>query len=741
MFELPDSKTFMDTVHGYIYIPKVFVEYIVDTVWFQRLRYIDQTGMKILYPNGKHDRFCHSLGVYYLGLKAVDTLLEHFKTQIYWNIRSDKTCDAFWAKNKVLFLIACLLHDIGHAPFSHSLESIVLDNSERVNMKLVEYINKLEKNPEEVVLAQDINAAPHERMGALLVIEVFKSNISDILNYLQKNNYPIKNMTSYAEYAKLTPPIDSSEIDVDIAFIVRMIMGLKYKSFRPESQIRNCIMGLLNGNDFDVDKLDYIIRDTKMSGISNTSLDVERLLGSLTLVTTTECKNLTFNGQNGNFQTRVLIRKLETSEEQTLTVTGMIDGIFHLKGNSKITIAPGESFLSLKAPKDLSDENRSIAKLKLISAVTFDAKTEFYVNNQENRSLPNTYDKKGIVWSETGSPHTVTIKNATILADPFQFEIVENGLLDLELKGCCTLTIAGAVTMDSAWMKGIFTGTCSKLMVVDDLLKRRDCLPTPNEYNGFTIGFKKQAINLISNVLDARDYLYLWIYAHHKVVYYANFLIPELSKMVSRIILELEGESFPVWKLDYNNIKMLDDNYLMTAMKYIEEFQADKLTLREKKMLSELFHRKYKRSLYKSLAEYDILFSDFTLIQQQEIRRSLVGISQKGNVQEEKMTYGFFKSDIIEYIGKNANIDLDYVENLVWVDSNYRSKKLHFEDTFCVFQDKTVTMGNLSLLSAPFQNKPTNHYFYVYYEVKEGMEDQPGLLKTALILYFEKQLI
>lgn len=95
MFDLPDYKVFMDTVHEYIRIPKVFVENIVDTEWFQRLRYIDQTGMRILYPNGKHDRFCHSLGVYHLGLKAVDTLLSHFKNQNHWNIRSDNTCALF----------------------------------------------------------------------------------------------------------------------------------------------------------------------------------------------------------------------------------------------------------------------------------------------------------------------------------------------------------------------------------------------------------------------------------------------------------------------------------------------------------------------------------------------------------------------------------------------------------------------------------------------------------------------
>ena len=129
MFDIPDEKIFMDSIHGYINVPRCFVRHLIDTEVFQRLRNIDQTGMRTLYPNARHDRFSHSLGAFHLGCKAVDALLENFSHDDYWHIRSDKTQDIFWAKNKVLFLIACLLHDIGHVPFSHALEQIVLENS------------------------------------------------------------------------------------------------------------------------------------------------------------------------------------------------------------------------------------------------------------------------------------------------------------------------------------------------------------------------------------------------------------------------------------------------------------------------------------------------------------------------------------------------------------------------------------------------------------------------------------
>lgn len=51
MFDFPESKMFMDSVHGYISVPRCFVGYLIDTEMSQRLRNIDQTGMRILYPN------------------------------------------------------------------------------------------------------------------------------------------------------------------------------------------------------------------------------------------------------------------------------------------------------------------------------------------------------------------------------------------------------------------------------------------------------------------------------------------------------------------------------------------------------------------------------------------------------------------------------------------------------------------------------------------------------------------
>ncbi len=76
-------KIFKDSVHGYINVPTLYVKYLIDNEYFQRLRNIEQTGMRVLYPAAKHDRFSHSLGVFHLGQKAVEALQRDVDDNIF----------------------------------------------------------------------------------------------------------------------------------------------------------------------------------------------------------------------------------------------------------------------------------------------------------------------------------------------------------------------------------------------------------------------------------------------------------------------------------------------------------------------------------------------------------------------------------------------------------------------------------------------------------------------------------
>lgn len=60
-------KRILDSVHGYIDIDESYFSNIIDTDYFQRLRRIEQTSTRALFPSARHDRFIHSLGVFHIG--------------------------------------------------------------------------------------------------------------------------------------------------------------------------------------------------------------------------------------------------------------------------------------------------------------------------------------------------------------------------------------------------------------------------------------------------------------------------------------------------------------------------------------------------------------------------------------------------------------------------------------------------------------------------------------------------
>lgn len=92
---------------------------IVNSRPFQRLRYIRQLALTYLvYPGAEHSRFAHSLGVMNFATRVYDTLLEKNRELLGWD---QKRVD----KNRQLLRLVALLHDVGHAPFSHASEELL----------------------------------------------------------------------------------------------------------------------------------------------------------------------------------------------------------------------------------------------------------------------------------------------------------------------------------------------------------------------------------------------------------------------------------------------------------------------------------------------------------------------------------------------------------------------------------------------------------------------------------------
>lgn len=123
-------KIINDPVFGFINIPNDFIYRIIQHPFMQRLNRIRQLGLApFVYPGAQHTRFHHSIGAMYLMNEALWTLKE--KGQ---NIKNDETDAA---------LVAILLHDIGHGPFSHVLEHTLVTNvhHETISLLMMEQMN------------------------------------------------------------------------------------------------------------------------------------------------------------------------------------------------------------------------------------------------------------------------------------------------------------------------------------------------------------------------------------------------------------------------------------------------------------------------------------------------------------------------------------------------------------------------------------------------------------------------
>jgi uncharacterized protein len=107
------SKIINDPVYGFINIPGGLIYNLIEHPYFQRLRRIKQLGLThLVYPGALHTRFQHSLGTMHLMQEAITIL----KSKGH-NISREETEGA---------LVAILLHDIGHGPFSHTLEHSII---------------------------------------------------------------------------------------------------------------------------------------------------------------------------------------------------------------------------------------------------------------------------------------------------------------------------------------------------------------------------------------------------------------------------------------------------------------------------------------------------------------------------------------------------------------------------------------------------------------------------------------
>ncbi|QNL51334.1 HD domain-containing protein [Olivibacter sp. SDN3] len=126
------KKIINDPVYGFVSIPSDLVFDLIQHTYFQRLRYIKQVSLThLVYPGALHTRFQHALGAMHLMGLALETLKGK---DIEINAEEEEAA-----------IIAILLHDIGHGPFSHSLEHTLVQgvSHEHISSLIMDEMNQM----------------------------------------------------------------------------------------------------------------------------------------------------------------------------------------------------------------------------------------------------------------------------------------------------------------------------------------------------------------------------------------------------------------------------------------------------------------------------------------------------------------------------------------------------------------------------------------------------------------------
>ncbi len=226
---------------------------IIDHPYFQRLRHISQLGFaNFVYTGATHSRFAHSLGVMHLAGRIFDRIVAVEHTWLAGLFNEED-----WSYLRQLVRLAALLHDVGHAPFSHSSESTLPPKS------------ALELPVEWYQSICSENQASHEDFSVAIIYAMARES---------------KPLFSLEEARDICSLIDAN-ISVSPAFLQRGKTTADHSQNRQAANIHPLLKQIISG-EIDADRMDYLLRDSYYTGVSYGKFDLDHLVRSLSCVRT-----------------------------------------------------------------------------------------------------------------------------------------------------------------------------------------------------------------------------------------------------------------------------------------------------------------------------------------------------------------------------------------------------------------------------------------------------------------------
>lgn len=225
------SKRIADSVHGTIALTDLEVN-VIDTAVFQRLRNIKHLGLAhFVFPGADFSRFPHSLGVCHVAGLFLKTLLEKYPRKL-----NDEDIKKF--------RLAALLHDVGHYPFSHAMEQ-ALDKLHGVSSSANLYeSDSATGNSENVKVTPQKDKSTGWLKHEHVSMEILKNDVR-LREVIQKDG------------------LDPNEIG---NIIVR--------------RDPSCFASLIS-SDLDADRIDYLLRTARHTGLPYGTVDIDYLLSQI----------------------------------------------------------------------------------------------------------------------------------------------------------------------------------------------------------------------------------------------------------------------------------------------------------------------------------------------------------------------------------------------------------------------------------------------------------------------------